>query len=68
MAMKQRLRDILMANSAFIQYIGVLDHEGNEVVGVSQVSNREVIKEKSFSFVYKIVRSNYAKTCNGTPL
>jgi hypothetical protein len=68
MSMKQRLREILMGNSAFIQYIGILDQEGNEVMGVSQVSNREIIKEKSFSFVYKIVRSNYSKTCSGSPL
>ena len=63
--MKQRLIDILINNSTAIEYIGILDQEGNEVVGVSQVTNREIIKEKSYHFVYKIVRSNFAKTCHG---
>jgi hypothetical protein len=63
--MKQRLREVLINNSSMIHYIGILDHEGNEVMGVSQVSTRDSIKEKSFNFVYKIVRSNFSKTCNG---
>lgn len=65
-AVKHRLKEILMNNSTSIQYIGILDQEGNEVVGVSQVANRDIIKEKSYHFVYKIVRSNFSKTCNGS--
>jgi hypothetical protein len=63
--MKQELKDILLANSTFIQFIGILDQDGNEVISVALQSLKDSVKEKSYQFVYKTVKSNFFKTCAG---
>ena len=63
--MKQRLRDILLHNNEYIQYIGILDNEGVESVGVSIQGLKDNIKEKTYHNVFKTMRNNFNKTCAG---
>lgn len=64
--MKQRLREIVLSNGGQIQFIAVLDQDGNELHSVGVQGLKDPIKDKSYGLTFKVARANFAKSCSGS--